>query len=408
MRALVAVVLLTSACTPVAQEPLAPASGDTTAAPQQAVAGAADDGTYLQRIDPLGGQWRVQRIGDADFARHNAWVGFSDGGFLNHGAGCGGSHAAFYRLAGSSISLIRRESVRIGKCAGTPELANGSQAMRAAATDSETQLGAFLDQVTSWSRNGHTLMLTARDGTRATLTRPREPNPELAGRWFIETIGGERLATERRQATLSFGMGNIGAHADCNSMGSSFTVPAPGRIDVAGPIVGTAIGCAPEDHAEDELMTRAMTGATGYHFRGERLVVTGDPGMTLRRPPAPDRRLAGEYELCGNTLLGAYHEGPVTVAFDERTVRDNAQCVATYRAEGPDLDLELAESRACSASAPPYTPGEPVAIGGNISVLAVARPDGFAFTEQGQLILRTERGLLTMCRKGEPKPFGSG
>jgi hypothetical protein len=38
----------------------------------------------------------------------------------------------------------------------------------------------------------------------------------------------------------------------------------------------------------------------------------------------------------------------------------------------------------------------------------VLRPDGFAFTEEGVLVLRTHRGLLTMCRKGQPKPFGSG
>jgi hypothetical protein len=38
----------------------------------------------------------------------------------------------------------------------------------------------------------------------------------------------------------------------------------------------------------------------------------------------------------------------------------------------------------------------------------VARPDGFGFTETGVLVLRTGRGLLTLCRKGSPKPFGSG
>ena len=56
--------------------------------------------------------------------------------------------------------------------------------------------------------------------------------------------------------------------------------------------------------------------------------------------------------------------------------------------------------------APPFVPGEPVAVGGAISMLAVTRPDGFAFNEEGQMILKTGRGHLTMCRKGSPRPVG--
>lgn len=37
-------------------------------------AGAEDDGTYLRRIDPLGGQWRVERLGQQDFTRFNGLV----------------------------------------------------------------------------------------------------------------------------------------------------------------------------------------------------------------------------------------------------------------------------------------------------------------------------------------------
>ena len=128
--------------------------------------------------------------------------------------------------------------------------------------------------------------------------------------------------------------------------------------------------------------------------------------MIVRRPPPPDRRLAGEYRSCGNTLLGGYHEGPITLAIDAMTMRDNAGCVAEYSADGPKLTLKLADGPACGAKAPPFIPGEPVAVGGAISTLAVTRPDGFGFTEDGTLVLRTNRGLLTMCRAGAPPPFG--
>jgi heat shock protein HslJ len=401
---LILALLALPSCTPPGDTP-APLEAATSAgaAPQQA----ADDGSYLEQIDPLGGQWRVSRIGEEDFTRFNPWIGFSGGGFLNHGAGCGGGYPAFYRLAGDRIEITRLEAVRTGKCAGTPELANGTAAFRAAAAASERRLAEFIDQLDTWSRQGAVLTLTARDGRRAVLTHPAEPHPELAGRWLIESIGGAALVTERRPAILSIAMNNIGVHADCNSMGTAFTIPAPGKIAVAGPIMGTAIGCAPEDQAEDDLMARAIRSATGYRLEGERLVLTGGPGMIARRPPPPDRRLAGEYQSCGNTPLGAYQEGPITLAIDSHTIRDNAGCTAEYRADGPVLTLTLGDAPACRVKAPPFVPGQPIGVGGNVSALAVMKPDGFGFDEQGLLILRTARGHLTMCRKGSPPPFGS-
>lgn len=64
-----------------------PAPEQAAAAPSATPAGAVDDGTFLQRIDPLGGQWQVASIGGEDFQSFKAWVNFSAGGFPNHGAG---------------------------------------------------------------------------------------------------------------------------------------------------------------------------------------------------------------------------------------------------------------------------------------------------------------------------------
>ena len=387
--------LATAACEASTDPP--PATAETTPSPVSAV----DDGTFLERIDPLGGQWSVVRIGEDDFQRFEGWVNFSGGGFLNHGAGCSGGYPAFYRLDGQRLTITRREAIHIGKCAAATPTG------RAAAAASEQRLTGFLDHAAAWERpDDRTLVLVAKDGTRALLTRPVEPHPELAGRWIIETIGGQPLVTERRPPTLSISTEHIGVFADCNSMGAPFTIPAPGRIKVTAPIMGTLIGCAPEDAAEDALMTKAMTAAIAYRLENGRLIFTGGPGMVLRRSAPADRRLTGEYASCGNTLLGAYHEGPITLAIDERTIRDNAGCTAEYRADGPNLILRLPDGPACTATAPPFVPGEPVSVGGSISTLGVTRPDGFAFNDEGQLIVRTNRGLLTMCRKGLPPPFG--
>lgn len=394
MRLLFALaVAMTSACSDPAslQSPEAPAPVTT----------AMDDGAYLSRIDPLGGQWRVEQVGDDKFAIHDARIDFSAGGFLNHSAGCGGGYPAFYRLSGEQVTITRLEPIQVGKCSGA------EAEDRTAAAASERQLAAFIDQLATWSRpDDQTLILTGKDGTQAVLTRPVEPHPELAGRWLIESIGDQPLVTERRPATLLISMDSIGAHADCNSMGGLFTIPAPGQISVGGPLVSTAIGCATEDAAEDALMVSGMTSATAYQLQGDRLVFTGGPGMKLRRPPPANRELAGEYVACGNTLLGGYHEGPITLTIDARTMRDNAECTADYSVDGPRLTLSMQNDPTCANTAPPFEPGHPTGIGGSISMLAVAKPDGFGFDSEGHLILRTARGLLTMCRKGDPPPFG--
>ena len=395
-RSSLAILLAVAGCT---SPETAPVSQSSASAPI-AVA-AEDDGTYLSRIDPLGGQWRVERLGQQDFTRFNGSVNFSGGGFLNHGAGCGGGYPAFYQIEENRISMTRLEKVEVGKCgsAATPA--------RAVAADSERRLASILDEVIGWSRpDERTLLLTGRRGETALLTRPVEPHPEIAGRWLIESIAGKAVVTERRPPTLSISMNSIGGHADCNSMGATFTVPSPGRIVVNGPFVSTLIGCSADDGAEDALITAAISGVTAFHFEGDRLIFTGGRGMVVRRPPPADRRLAGEYAACGDTLLGAYHEGPITLVIDSHTMVDNAGCSASYSTNGPEISLTLKNQSACASTAPSFVPGQPVAVGGAISPLATVQPDGFGFDEQGRLILRTGRGLLRMCRKGSPPPMG--
>jgi heat shock protein HslJ len=386
---------MVAACTPWATSPISETPSSSS------VVTISDDGTYLRLIDPLGGQWGVERVGSDDFTRYQAWVNFGAGGFLNHSAGCGRGYPAFYRLDGEKLAITRLEPIKTGKCSGA------TPGAIAASVASERRLAAFLDNVASWSQgDDRTLVLTGKNGTQALLTRPIEPNPEIAGRWLIDSIGGRSFETERRPATLKIEQGGIGANADCNSMGTSFTIPAPGRIAITGPAISTLIGCPADDAAEDALISRAITSATAYRLQGRRLEFMGGPGMVLHRPPPPDRRLEGEYEACGNTLLGAYHEGPITLTIAGPEMRDNAGCTATYAADGPRLRLNLRGGPACANPAPPYEPGKPTGIGGSISMLAVAQPDGFGFDEEGRLILRTGRGLLTICRKGSPPPFG--
>src|SRR5918994_1092842 len=127
-------ILAVASCQP------SPAPQQAAAAPGAASAGAVDDGTFLQRIDPLGGQWQVVSIGGENFQRFKPWVNFSAGGFINHGAGCSGGFPAFYRLDGDRMAVTRREEIRTGKCAAA------TSAERTAAVASERRLATFLEQ----------------------------------------------------------------------------------------------------------------------------------------------------------------------------------------------------------------------------------------------------------------------
>lgn len=89
-------------------------------------------------------------------------------------------------------------------------------------------------------------------------------------------------------------------------------------------------------------------------------------------------------------------------------MRDSAGCAGTYRANGALLDIKREDSRICGT--PPAVADNFVEleIGDQGSVLALLRPDAYAFDEEGVLRLRTRRGVLNLCRDGERRPFGSG
>lgn len=370
--------------------------------------GPIDDGSYLSRIDPLGGQWRVDAVGQAvyppgDRARANfSYVTFSDGGFLNSYAGCSGGYPAFYRLDGPRIAVTRREKVTIGKCADP------------GAAGRETMLAAFLDRAVGWSIPAPgALVLTAADGTRARLSQPPDPHPELSGRWRVVSIGGAPFMTREQPGEVGIGFGAFGggisAKAACNHFSANLTI-AGSTLD-ASDGVSTLIGCDPPRQALDAKLFGAVGGVRSFVVRPDgRLVLSGATEMVLERFPPPDRHLVGSYTHCGNTVLGAGHAGEVTLAIDRNTIRDNSGCTARYTADGPGLDLTLSAETSCRATAasPMYDGTNTVEIGGALSPLAILRPDGFGFDRRGQLILRTVRGNLTLCRAGQRKPFGSG
>jgi hypothetical protein len=102
-----------------------PPSPGSASNPDEAVvlstrAPASDDGTFLRQIDPLGGHWEVVSVGDEDFTGWKSWVSFGGGADLNHGAGCGGGHSAFYRLDGDLFEALRQEPVNTGLCSPAP------------------------------------------------------------------------------------------------------------------------------------------------------------------------------------------------------------------------------------------------------------------------------------------------
>jgi heat shock protein HslJ len=386
-------VLALAGCTPTSGESGLPALAELASDLGPAGdPGPVDDGTYLTRIDPLGGRWLVERIGADAFPPGTASVDFSDAFFLSTTAGCGGGQPAFYRLEGQAIAVTRREPVRVGKC---PDRTSPLR---------ERRLAAFLDNAARWAKpSPDRLEITGRDGTVALLARPLDPKPAgFAGRWRVVSLGGKPFVT-RRPTEVVFGHGGISATADCNRWGAPLTIA--GKSLTIGPGIQTLIGCGADDQAKDTALFGAIAGARRFIALGDRsLRIEGSAPLVLERFAPPDRRLAGRYAHCGNTVGGVGHGGPVTLAITAATITDNAGCTARYVADGERLALALGDAPACRiAPAPPE--GFPE-VGGAISPLALLRPDWFCFADDGRLFLRTRRGLLSLCREGEPRRFG--
>jgi heat shock protein HslJ len=227
------------------------------------------------------------------------------------------------------------------------------------------------------------LVLISSDGAEAVLRQPGKPHPELAGRWIVETVGGEAISTERRPAVLSIRMNSIGIQADCTSFGGAVSISGPASIRLLGPMGGTAIGCNPEDAAEDDLLAKALASMRSYRLIGDRLELSGDPGLVARRPNRLLMALEGNYEVCGNTLRGVHQQGPITLTVRDGTIRDAAGCTAMWSADGSRLMVEKGADPACERAPASVSQRSTVAIGGDVSTLAVAPPDGYAFDPEG-------------------------
>ena len=106
---ILAAVAFTSGCTsPPAETPQA------VPRPTPAQEAAVDDGTYLKRIDPLGGQWLVERIGEAVFTSFKAWINSARAASLSTGqaAAAAISRSSVYYLpkpvSAADLAIMRR------------------------------------------------------------------------------------------------------------------------------------------------------------------------------------------------------------------------------------------------------------------------------------------------------------
>lgn len=225
-------------------------------------------------LAPLVGKWTVERVGDVEYPGDEGFVHFQSADFINHSGGCGGSQPAFYALDGNRITLTRREKPVVGKC---PDATYAAR---------ERTLNAFLDGLASWRKPlPGVLILIAEDGTEARLVPETYPIPEIAGEWAIVTLGAKPFGP----ASLLFGAKGVNARAQCNTLYTEYAASPNGiRINPGG--AATEIGCSPALLAQDRTLFAAVGQVTGHRFEANGvLVLTGGPGLTLRRaiPPVP-------------------------------------------------------------------------------------------------------------------------
>jgi hypothetical protein len=167
------------------------------------------------------------------------------------------------------------------------------------------------------------------------------------------------------------------------------------------------MGCERERLAFDSRLFAAVGKARRWvPLPGARVRLEGggEP-LVLRRLAPVAASLPGTWGVCRSNPRGVMYDGMATVTFTEREVADSAGCRASYRADGALLSIRRDSSPACEAPPASLDPAGAVEIGERKSVLAALRPDAFAFDEEGVLRLRTHRGLLDLCRAGEPGPL---
>jgi heat shock protein HslJ len=264
----------------------------------------------------------------------------------------------------------------------------------------ERDLHAFMAAASTWTLlPDGALQITARDGRTGLFRRPEPIIPALAGKWEVERIGRETIQ-KGRSVRVAFQADWVSATAECNSMGGQL-IPEKEGFRVKNPMQ-TLIGCGPERQKFDSRLFGAVGKARSYAVLPDgRLRLEGGPeALVLRRFRLEpwQQQLPGAYTACGSNPVGVSYNGPPSVTFDAGTVRDNAGCRGTYTTDGAKLRIRLENFPACSAEPAPLE-GE-IEVHDKSSLLAVLRPDAYAFDDEGLLRVRTRRGPLDLCRTG--------
>lgn len=350
---------------------------------------------FMRVVDPIGGPWRPVRIGTLTVPEAaEARVYFHGGGEYNGHAGCSGFDGT-YSLDGPHIRTRPRR-----------DPANGIKCRDAAAPRLQSGLAAALAGASTYALSADgTLRITGRDGRDALFRRPVAAIPALDGRWLVERIGRDAIDPARR-ARVTFGGNAVSAVAGCNQWNARLDVQGPGFIVREGMM--TLIGCGAEREAFDARLFAAVGSARRYvGLTDGKVRLEGGEPLLLRRPPSASTRLAGAYRACRSNPRGVSYNGEPTITFAATTVRDNAGCSARYRTDGPLLTIARDPVKACAAPPAPADAAIDVEVSHRGSILAILRPDAYAFDEEGVLRLRTRRGLFDLCREGQPRPFGS-
>lgn len=357
------------------------------------VGGAGAHSDRMRVVDPLGGSWRPVRIGTIAVPEAaEARLFFNGGSEYSTQAGCG-NFGGFYSVEGARLRVVQRDPIHLGKCRDR------------ASARLETALAGFIAQASTYDLiPGGTLRIVARDGRTGLFRRPPPVIAALGGRWVVESIGGDSIPAARR-ARLHFHESWVSAAADCNQFGARVRPNAAGFTVSDG--AATQMGCGPEREAFDDRLFGAVGKSRRYvALAGGRMRLEGGEPLVLLRPAAISPSLPGSYSACRSNPRGVMYDGVPAMTFTRDEVRDSAGCRASYRADGALLAIRRENSKECAAPPQSFASAD-LEVGERTSLLASLRPDAFAFDEEGVLRLRTNRGLLDMCRIGEPRPFGN-
>ena len=104
-------------------------------------------------------------------------------------------------------------------------------------------------------------------------------NDSLAGKWLVETVGGQTL-TEHAELSFDTEQHTLDSYAGCNRMHTAYMLAEKGGLGF-GYIRTTRMACDDEKMAAESRVSHAFTQTSAFRIQGGKLLLQDGEGKVL-------------------------------------------------------------------------------------------------------------------------------